>query len=235
MDTILFSGANSVLSNFYMIDYDRRARMPLRSLLFRGTRYHCAEQAYQHHVCLGLIKSQEGHVMQVSNNPRARKEQDRVEECERIADLILSATNGPEVKAISRQLYHFQDGGTGREQWKKDSKRWFPMWQRVELLEEVVQAKWEQCQVFRDTLTTHQNYLLLEWTGDHFWGIGIPRAVKVDKPLRKLKGANTTGWLLMKIRDKNLGKSLHWIKEWDQKLGGKYDLFRGLCWLYPTI
>ena len=231
MDTIMFSGMRSVLSNFYMTWI---GRLPRLTLLFRGTWYHSAEQAYQHHVCLGLIKSQEGHVVRRSTHPKACKERGRVEECERVANLIMSATNAPEVKAISRQLYHTQDGGTGREQWKKDSHRWFPMWQRVALLEEVVQAKWEQCQVFRDTLAAHPNHLLLEWTGDQFWGIGVPRSVKVNKPLRKLKGANTTGWLLMKVRDKNLGKFLQWIEDWDKKLGGKYDLFRGLSWLYDN-
>lgn len=106
---------------------------------------------------------------------------------------ILKAKSAQSAKAFGKKVQNFDEA----------------LWEekKVELMKDILRAKFSQNPALRKQLVDTMGYFLAEANPrDTFWGIGTSSGTQIAKNPDKWKGKNTMGVLLMQIRDEFLAE-----------------------------
>ena len=78
---------------------------------------------------------------------------------------------------------------------------------KMSVMENVIRAKFDSCDAFREALLNTKNKELIEATTNQYWGCGLPKSKAKHIKSGFHPGKNILGELLMIVRNEKIGQS----------------------------
>ena len=140
-----------------------------------------------------------------------------------VARKILEAVDGFEAKRLSNEL-----DKSRVVEWKEKNC--------IRVMTELIEAKFEQVERFRQVCIESRDAYLMEATFDTFWGVGLLEEAASNCKLEYLPGKNVLGWIIMQVRNKHVvGLNNHLRDIYQEKNTGHKEMstfFQGIGHLF---
>ena len=140
-----------------------------------------------------------------------------------VAWKMIEALDGFEAKRLSNEL-----GKTKIVEWKENNC--------IRVMTELIEAKFEQVEDFRQACIESTDAYLMETTFDTFWGVGLLEEAAKSCKLDYLPGKNILGWIIMQERNKHVvGLNNHLQNIYQDKDTGRREMptfFQGIGHLF---
>ena len=139
-----------------------------------------------------------------------------------VALKMIKSVDGFEAKRLSNELEKARVA-----EWKEKNC--------IRVMTELIEAKFEQVEDFRQACIESTDAYLMETTFDTFWGVGLLEEAAKSCKLDYLPGKNILGWIIMQVRNKHVRLNNHLQDIYQDRGTGRKEMptfFQGIGHLF---